>query len=456
MTIGFRELPSVEALLRHPAVQAPDGSGGRARHVLAARRVLADARTRIAAGEPAPSAELLASLLLAIVQAERTPHLRPVINATGVILQTNLGRAPLSEAALEAMLLVASGYSNLEYDLGQGQRGSRQTGIGSLIAAVSGAQAGLVVNNNASAILLTLAGLAAGKDVLVSRGQLVEIGGGFRIPDVLRQSGARLVEVGTTNRTYVRDFEAAMTPATAAILRVHPSNFVQSGFVQQPDLADLAALARARGVLMLDDLGGGALLDTASVGLAHEPTVQESVASGVDIVCFSGDKLVGGPQSGILAGDETLLRTLAGHPLARAVRLDKLSLAALEATLRLYLIGEAADVVPVWRMLRRSPAEIAVQAATWAERFQAAGLPATVLTGVSTVGGGSLPGETLPTSLVALPTVAVEALARRLRTGEPAIVARIQRDSLLLDARTVAHREEERLLLRVVEAWDAG
>ena len=443
----------MDALLRHPSVPVPDGPGARDRHVLAARRVLAEARVGVAAGEPVPSAELLATRLRSLILAERTPHLRPVINATGVILQTNLGRAPLSEAAMAATRLVASGYSNLEYDLEQGQRASRQAGIGPLIAAVSGAQAGLVVNNNASAILLVLAGLAAGKDVLVSRGQLLEIGGGFRIPDVLRQSGAHLVEVGTTNRTYARDFEAAMTPATAAILRVHPSNFVQSGFVHQPDLTELVALARGHGVLMLDDLGSGALLDTASVGLAHEPTVQESVAAGVDIVCFSGDKLVGGPQAGILAGDETLLRTLAGHPLARAVRLDKLSLAALEATLRHYLVGDAADVVPVWRMLRRPAEEISVQAAAWVERLRAGGVPAMVVSGTSTVGGGSLPGETLPTLLVALPTASVEALARRLRAGDPAIVGRIQRGSLLLDPRTVAGTEEERLLLRVLDAW---
>lgn len=453
MTAEFRHLPSVDALLRHPAAQAPDSVGGRDRLVRAARRVLSDARAEIAGGRPAPSADVLAARLLDLLADERRKRLRPVINATGVILQTNLGRAPLSEAALEAMDLIAGGYSNLEYDLDQGQRGSRQDGIGALIAAVSGAPAGLVVNNNAAAVLLALAGLAAGKDVLVSRGQLVEIGGGFRIPDILRQSGAHLVEVGTTNRTYARDFEAAMTPATAAILRVHPSNFVQGGFVHQPDLAELVALAHGRGVLVLDDLGSGALLDTAAVGLAHEPMVQESVASGVDVVCFSGDKLVGGPQAGILAGDALALRTLARHPLARALRLDKLSLATLEVTLRHYLLGEATERVPVWRMLRRPAEAIARQAATWVERLRAEGLPAEVLPGASTVGGGSLPGETLPTSLVALPTAGVDGLARRLRTGTPAIVARIQRDSLLLDPRTVAVAEEEHLLLRVLAAW---
>jgi L-seryl-tRNA(Ser) seleniumtransferase len=379
--------------------------------------------------------------------------LRPLINASGVILQTNLGRAPLSAAALEAMTLVAAGYSNLEYDLERGARGSRQAGIARLIPAVTGAAAGFAVNNNASAVLLSLAGLAAGKDVLVSRGQLVEIGGGFRIPDVLRQSGAHLVEVGTTNRTYGRDFAAAITPATAAILRVHPSNFVQQGFTHQPDLAELAELAHRHGVLLIDDLGSGALLDTAIAGIAHEPTVQESVAAGADLVCFSGDKLLGGPQSGLLAGRADLLALLAQHPLARAVRLDKLGLAALEATLRHYLLDEATDALPIWRMLLRRPDEIADQAAAWTERLREAGVPARVVAGESTVGGGSLPGETLPTALVQLSPPAVETLARALRTGNPAIIGRIHHEALLLDPRTVAAEEEGALLGRLVALW---
>ena len=449
----YRDLPSVDALLHHPRVQAGRDTGSQTRLVMAARQALGEARAAIGARQPAPTADELAARLLALVAAERAPHLRPVINASGVILQTNLGRAPLSAAALEAITLVASGYSNLEYDLERGARGHRQVGIEDLITAVTGAPAGFAVNNNASAILLSLAGLAAGKDVLVSRGQLVEIGGGFRIPDVLRQSGAHLVEVGTTNRTYGRDFEAAITPATAAILRVHPSNFVQQGFTHQPELADLAELSRRHDILLIDDLGSGALLDTAIVGIAHEPTVQESVAAGADLICFSGDKLLGGPQSGLLAGRADLLALLAQHPLARAVRLDKLSLAALEATLRHYLLDEAFDAIPIWRMLRRRPEDLARQAATWTDRLRDAGVPARVVAGESTVGGGSLPGETLPTSLVQLTPPAIETLARSLRTGDPAIVGRIHREALLLDPRTVTVQEEEALLDRIVAAW---
>lgn len=449
----YRDLPSVDALLRHPGVAADSGAPDQGRRVAAARQVLTAARAAIADGQPAPSTAILAARLLALVAAERQPHLRPVINASGVILQTNLGRAPLSSAAQDAIALVASGYSNLEYDLALGQRGSRLAGISGLIAELTGAAGGMVVNNNAAAVLLALAGIAAGKEVLVSRGQLVEIGGGFRIPDVLRQSGARLVEVGATNRTYARDYESAVTAETAAILRVHPSNFVQQGFVHQPELTELAALCRDRNILLIDDLGSGALFDTSRFGLAHEPTVQESLAAGADLVCFSGDKLLGGPQAGILAGKAGLLQELSRHPLARALRLDKLSLAALEATLRHYLLGEAEEWVPVWRMIRCRPEELDGKAAAWVEQLQMAGIPASVVAGESTVGGGSLPGETLPTSLVALAAANVEALARRLRTGDPSVVGRIQRGTLLLDPRTVAASEEDALLARVITAW---
>jgi L-seryl-tRNA(Ser) seleniumtransferase len=449
----YRDLPSVDALLRHPRVQAGRDTGSQPRLVIAARQALDEARAAVGEGRSAPSADALVERLLSLAAAERAPHLRPVVNASGVILQTNLGRSPLSAAALEAIALVASGYSNLEYDLERGARGGRQAGSARLIPAITGAGAGFAVNNNASAVLLALAGLAAGRDVLVSRGQLVEIGGGFRIPDVLRQSGAHLVEVGTTNRTYGRDFAAAITPATAVILRVHPSNFVQHGFTHQPDLVELAELAHRHGILLIDDLGSGALLDTTIAGIAREPTVQESVAAGADLVCFSGDKLLGGPQSGLLAGRADLLARLAQHPLARAVRLDKLGLAALEATLRHYLLDEATDALPIWRMLLRRPEDLARQAAAWTERLRAAGVPARVVAGESTVGGGSLPGETLPTSLVQLTPPAVETVARALRIGDPAIVGRIHREAILLDPRTVAAQEEGALLDRIVTVW---
>ena len=450
MSAGYRALPAVDALLRHPALAAAE-PGERELLLAAARRVLAEARAAIAAGGEPPAAEALAARAAVMAAAERRPRLRPLINASGVVLQTNLGRAPLSGAALTAVAAVAAGYSNLEFDLEAGRRGSRQAALGPLLAAVTGAPAGLAVNNNAAEVLLALAALAAGREVPVSRGQLVEIGGGFRIPDVLAQSGARLVEVGTTNRTYARDYEAAIGPATAAILRVHPSNFVLRGFVHQPAPAELAALAHARGLLLIDDLGSGALLDTAAYGLAHEPTVQESLAAGADLVCFSGDKLLGGPQAGLVAGAAEAVAALARHPLARAVRIDKLSLAALEATLRHYLLGEAEQAVPVWRMLGRPVAELAAQAGQWAARLASAGLAAEAVPGESTVGGGSLPGETLPTTLVALRAPDVEALARRLRAGTPAVVGRIQRDTLLLDPRTVLPGQEEALLAALME-----
>ena len=451
----YRDLPSVDALLRHPRVQVDRGAGSQTRLVTAARQALGEARAALGQGRPAPSAEALAERLLALAAAERAPYLRPLINASGVILQTNLGRAPLSAAALEAMTLVAAGYSNLEYDLERGARGSRQAGIARLIPAVTGAAAGFAVNNNASAVLLSLAGLAAGKDVLVSRGQLVEIGGGFRIPDVLRQSGAHLVEVGTTNRTYGRDFAAAITPATAAILRVHPSNFVVRGFTHQPDLAELAAAARQHGLLLIDDLGSGALLDTSPLGVAHEPMVQESVAAGADLVCFSGDKLIGGPQCGLAVGTAAAIAAMARHPLARALRIDKLSLAALEATLCHYERGEAERAIPVWRMLSQTPDELAAVAARWAEHLKGAGVRADQTPGDSAIGGGSLPGETLPTWLVVVTPPRVEMLARRLRLGEPAVVGRIHRDALLLDPRTVLPEEEAAQLACVIEAWRA-
>lgn len=448
MTSAYRALPSVDAVLRHSMMTVtPDHP--RDHLVAAVRQALDEARAAIVAGEDAPNLEAVAARASALSAVARRPALRPVINATGVILQTNFGRAPLARSALEAMVIVASGYSNLEFDLEQGKRGSRQTAIGRRIAEVTGADAGMAVNNNAAAVLLTLAALVSRREVLVSRGQLVEIGGGFRIPDVLAQSGARLIEVGTTNRTYAHDYAAAVTPDTAAILRVHPSNFVQQGFTHQPELAELVAVARDRGLLLIDDLGSGALLDTANAGLAHEPMAQESVAAGADVICFSGDKLLGGPQSGLVAGQAEPLAAMARHPLARAVRIDKLSLAALDATLLHYLLGDAVQEVPVWRMIHCSVADIAARAATWTERLRAAGVQAEIVPGVSTVGGGSLPGETLPTRLVAITIADVDRFAHRLRAGQPAVVGRIHRDQFLLDPRTVLPEEDAALLERV-------
>lgn len=444
----LRALPSVDRVIGHPLL-APFASLPHSVLVDQARRELELCRVMAAAGEPVPSPETVAQRAAAGLSRLLEPGLRPLINATGVILHTNLGRAPLSKEALDAMREVAAGYSNLEMDLASGERGSRHSHVEELLCRLTGAEAAMVVNNNASAVLLALTALARGKEVIVSRGQAVEIGGGFRIPDVMRLSGARLVEVGTTNRTYLSDYEAAIGPRTGALMRVHTSNFRVIGFTQGVEIADLAGLARQRGVPLIDDLGSGCLLDTHRYGLGYEPTPQDSIAAGSSLACFSGDKLLGGPQAGIIVGEANLVRRLLRHPLARAVRIDKLSLAALEATLLHYLKGEAIRKAPVWRMISASLEEIEARAEKWANAIPGMGR---VVDGESTVGGGSLPGETLPTKLLSvIPEESsgsrrVVALARRLRTGRPPVLGRIEKDALLLDARTVLPEEDEILI----------
>jgi L-seryl-tRNA(Ser) seleniumtransferase len=378
-----------------------------------------------------------------------------VINATGVIVHTNLGRAPLSEHAIERMAMVARGYSNLEFELDAGARGSRLAGVRHALCELTRAEDALAVNNNAAAVLLTLAGLAAAREVIVSRGELVEIGDGFRIPEVLAQSGARLIEVGTTNKTHLRDYELAITPETAAILSVHPSNFRIVGFTETPNLAQVSAVAHAAGVLHIHDLGSGALFDTERWGLAHEPTARESLLAGADIVCFSADKLLGGPQAGVILGRRALLARIEHHPLMRALRSDKLTLAALEATVQQHLAGTAAREIPVAQMIAATVQSLQVRADAWAQALRDLGLSVAVAAGVSTVGGGSLPGETLPTMLCVIapneraPDMA--ALAGRLRVATPSIVGRVLHDRLLLDPRTVRPDQDE-FLLRAIGA----
>ncbi|HEV8633254.1 MAG TPA: L-seryl-tRNA(Sec) selenium transferase [Chloroflexota bacterium] len=436
--LGLRSLPSVDRLLAHPEVAALAGSHARPIVLEAARRALAAAREAARTLGQAPSLDRLAAALADEVRRAERPSLRPLINGTGVIIQTNLGRAPVSGEAAGAMSAIATGYSNLEYDLEQGERGSRTVHLEGLLRQVSGAEAGLAVNNNASAVLLALAALARGREVVIARGQLVEIGGGFRVPDVMLQSGARLVEVGTTNRTYVQDYADAIGPETAVLLRVHASNFRVVGFTHEVGLAELAKLAGERGLLVVDDLGSGSLLDTSVYGLAHEPMVGESVAAGAEVVCFSGDKLLGGPQAGILVGKKDAIDRLKRHPLARAVRLDKASIGGLEATLRHYARGEATQAIPVWRMIATPLDRIAARAEGWRGALAAAGIDAEVVASESAVGGGSLPGETLPTRALAVtPGDSAEALARRLRRADPPLVARIERDRVLVDPRTV-------------------
>jgi L-seryl-tRNA(Ser) seleniumtransferase len=453
MTVSarLRQLPSVDRLVGTALLQELGTVHGHRLTVAAARETLARVREEIQAGGEAPDLQALAERTAVYLQRHLAPTLRPVVNASGVVIHTNLGRAPLSAAATEAVEAAARGYSNLEYDLPAGRRGQRTTHAERLLCELTGAESALVVNNNAGAVLLALTGLAQGRGVLISRGQLVEIGGGFRVPDVMRQSGARLVEVGTTNRTHRRDYERALAedPDVALILRAHHSNFRIIGFTTEVELAELVELGRERGVPVMDDLGSGALLDTAAYGLAHEPTVQESVAAGAAVVCFSGDKLLGGPQAGVIVGRAGVVDPLKQHPLTRALRPDKLCLAGLQVTLMHYLRDEAAEQVPVWRMIATPLEEVDRRARRWRRRLRRYGIGAEVVEGRSTVGGGSLPGETLPTKLLALPASNPDELAAVLRAGDPPIVARIERDRLVFDPRTVLPEEESALLERV-------
>ncbi|HKI90946.1 MAG TPA: L-seryl-tRNA(Sec) selenium transferase [Gaiellaceae bacterium] len=415
----LRDLPSVDELAR---------AAGDPLAVDAARAVLARARDEIRAGaEPGDIAARLRDELA----TARAPSLRRVLNATGVLVHTNLGRAPLPEEALARVVDAARGYSNLELDLGEGVRGSRQDHLAAILHRLTGAEAALVVNNNAGAVLLALAALAEGREVIVSRGELIEIGDGFRIPDVLARSGARLVEVGTTNRTRAADYERALGDETALLLRVHQSNFRVVGFTELPRLEELAAVARRRGVPLVDDLGSGALQprDTLSLG-DREPSARESLAAGADLVCFSGDKLLGGPQAGIVVGRADLVEKLRRHPLQRALRIDKLSLAALEGTLLLHL--DAPERIPVLRMLAQEPAAVRARA----------GRLATATGGeveetIGRVGGGALPLAELPSFACSLD----ESLAAPLRAGEPPVVGIVRDGRLLLDCLTLTDAE---------------
>jgi L-seryl-tRNA(Ser) seleniumtransferase len=455
MTSEYRRLPSVDRVLADAAVRRAAAELGSAAAAEAVRAELMERRAALRNGGADVSLASIAEAAAERAYASLRSSLRPVINATGVIIHTNLGRAPLSDAAIAAMAAVSRGYSNLEFALEAGERGSRYDHLEALLCRVSGAEAAIAVNNNAAALLLTLSALAQDGEVVISRGQLVEIGGGFRIPDVMAQSGAKLVEVGTTNRTYARDYEDAIAEATVALMRVHSSNFRVSGFVATASLEELAALARARGLLLLDDLGSGCLLDTRAYGLGQEPTPQDSIRAGADLVMFSGDKLLGGPQAGIIVGKRELVARLRRHPLARALRMDKASIAALNATLLHYAKGEAEREVPVWRMISVPLTEVHARARRLARLI---GEGATVVDGRSMIGGGSLPEESLPTKLIALPAAGgaeLEALAKRLRLGETPVVGRIEDGRLLLDPRTVASRDHA-ALVRAVKAALAG
>jgi L-seryl-tRNA(Ser) seleniumtransferase len=442
----LRKLPGVDRLLQERTVQVLAEEYGHDLTVEAIREALDLARQAIMDGQDCLSMNELVEMTRSNLEARSRPTLRPVINATGVIIHTNLGRSPLSAEARAAIEMAARGYTNLEYDLEAGRRGSRYVHAEELLCQLTGAEAALIVNNNAAAVLLILTALARGKEVIVSRGHLVEIGGGFRMPAVMRQSGACLVEVGTTNRTYIQDYEEAITEETALLMSVHRSNFRLTGFVHEPELGQLVELAEKRGLLVVDDLGSGALLNTSAYGLAHEPTLQESVAQGVALVSASGDKLLGGPQAGIIVGREDAVAKLKRHPLTRALRVDKTTLAGLQATLLHYLKGEAEEKVPVWRMMATSTETIERRAVDWVEKLMEVGIAARVVDGCSTVGGGSLPGEILPTKLVAIKVDSPDELARHLRAGHPPVIGRIEDDLFLLDPRTVLAEEDEVLI----------
>ena len=446
----LRLLPSIDEILQSATGQRLIIQYSRTMTLRALRATLARARADIRHGAACPSIEVLLATAEQILQREQQPHLRPLINATGVIINTNLGRSPLSQEALQAVQQVAGGYSNLEYELEAGERGSRHTHVSALLRELTGAEAALVANNNAAAVLLALSSLAMGSEVIISRGQLVEIGGGFRVPDVMRQSGCQLVEVGTTNRTRISDYQAALNEHTALLLSVHPSNFLITGFTESTPVSVLAELAHRHNLLVMHDLGSGCLLASERYGLTHEPTPQESLAAEADVVCFSGDKLLGGPQAGILVGKADILARIAKHPLMRAVRIDKMTLAALEATLRHYQRNEAEMHIPIWRMISARPEKIANRARTWTMKLQAQGIPARMQRGESTIGGGSLPGETLPTTLLALDAaqlpLPVDELAKRLRLRSTPIITRILRDTLLLDPRTVLEEQDEEVM----------
>src|SRR6266498_4326909 len=437
---SLRDLPAVEQLLQNSDSLITEY--GRPLTLDALRLTLDEIRARfkVKPEEGLPSMEAILSQAESYLAMWIAPTLVPVINATGVILHTNLGRAPLSKATLAAMKETAESYSTLEYDLDKGQRGSRLLHAEAVLQKLLGVESAVVVNNNASAVLLVLSALANKKRVVISRTQLVEIGGGFRVPDVMKQSGAKLVEVGTTNKVRLSDYKEALEEPSALAMRAHRSNFKIVGFTEEPDLKDIVDVAHQANVAVIDDLGSGALLDTAKYGFAHEPTVQESLAAGVDLVCVSGDKLLGGPQSGLIVGRQDLIDKLKKHPLARAVRADKTCLAGITATLLHYLKDEAERQIPIWRMMSLTLDQVKVRAEAWREALG----QGEVTKSESTVGGGSLPDECISTFALALKVKSPDKFLKKLREVRPPIIARVENDTILFDPRTVF---EDELLL---------
>jgi len=464
ITARLREIPSVDQVLGRPRLVALAASAGRAVVTQVARRVLGELRARLIKGMDGPSGlvdiagDQIDARIVTDVEALLATSLRRVINATGVVLHTNLGRAPLALPAVEAIAESAPRYSNLEYDIESGQRGKRDVHTAGLLADLAGAEAAIVVNNNAAAVFLVLNTLAKGAEVIVSRGELIEIGDGFRIPDIMAESGAALREVGTTNRTRLRDYERAITKNTRLLLRVHPSNFRVTGFTERPSLEELVALGRRKRVPVFEDLGSGCLADLTSAGIA-EPVVRASCRAGAAIVSFSGDKLLGGPQAGVIAGKRELVARIRRNPLFRALRVDKLTIAALEATLKVYFRG-ALDDIPALRMIRMPAAEVARRAEALAEKLRSSLPPDAEIklsAGSSVIGGGSTPDQKLSTHLISIHSrirsaVAIEERLRKPASGTP-VIARIAGDRLILDLRTVFPDEEVALAAALARAF---
>ncbi len=464
----FTVIPSIEQLRQRPAMRALQAQYGAEATLNALRAAAAGARAAIAEGDTGwtTDAAVVARMEEAVAShlgGAFRPSLQAVINATGVILHTNLGRAPLAPSAIARVIEVGRGYSSLEYDLGHGSRGRRDVHAEALLCRLTGAEAAVVVNNNAAATMIVLAALAAGREVIVSRGELVEIGGGFRIPDVMTQSGATLREVGTTNKTRVSDYGAAINARTGLILRVHPSNFRIEGFTERPSLTELVALGKTLNVPIAEDLGSGYLdqaairctSDAHQMRIRSEPSVEATVAAGVDVCCFSGDKLLGGPQAGIIVGRAALIDRIRTHPLMRALRVDKMTYAALEATLIEYAAGRAATTVPVQRMLTLTADDIRPRGDTLAAAIgTSAGWRAEIVAGVSAIGGGSAPGVELPTWLVAIAKddLSADALEERLRQLTPPVIARIEHDRVVLDLRTVLPEQDTQLASLLLRA----
>ncbi len=460
----LREIPSVDQVLSRPRLVALAESAGRAVVTQAARSVLGEIRSRLIHGADSVSGTLdttgekIEARVVADVESLLASSLRRIINATGVVLHTNLGRAPLAASAVAAIAESAPRYSNLEYDVESGQRGKRDVHTARLLAGLAGAESAIVVNNNAAAVFLVLNTLAKGAEVVVSRGELIEIGDGFRIPDIMAESGAMLREVGTTNRTRIRDYERAINKSTRLLLRVHPSNFRVTGFTERPSLEELVALGRRKRIPVFEDLGSGCLADLASAGIA-EPVVRASCRADAAIVSFSGDKLLGGPQAGIIAGKKEIVARIRRNPLFRALRVDKLTVAALEATLRAYFRG-ALDDIPALRMIRMPAAEIARRTESFAERLRAALPPDAeikVTAGFSVIGGGSTPDQKLPTHLISIKSrsrsaASIEERLRKSPSGVP-VIARIAGDRLILDLRTVFTDEESALASALAQAF---